>query len=745
VHGFAEGRFIKKFRKVIAVFITASMILGCAAVANAQQITLSYDGSDHIYTAAPVSLVVNGRLLTDLPMPPVVIDNYTLAPVREIFESLGATVDWNPNTQEVYIDYGGNDLVMQIDSPVATLNGQYMQMDVPPKIINGKTMIPVRFPSEALGFDVEWDSYDRTVSVSTPDYLTQSEILDPGTIPVVQSYAPPAAPAPPDAVLTSGGTADDNQNDIGQSMTPGAAASSLAKDISTQDIPAENDPQTKLTGLSVPADGSPVRYTVTADGPISKVEKMLLPDNRLVLDFYNAECGLSAQYPSGNGIVSQVRTAQNQVTPAMITRVVFDLTTNANYAVTISGDRKSVTVSFERTVIQAVSFAQSGYTDTVSITGDLQPGMDIYPLSNPSRLIVDMPLATMGQIGAVAASGNFVSSIDAQQLDANTARVTIGLKSDAKYSLTYNGATAVITLSDATVHNISYDRDSHTLTIGKNGSGLAAGGISQTDLYNSYRYVLTFPGDYSGIYGDGDYAIKDQYLDGVTVATSNGVTTLTINEKQVFAYNISETADAIQITPVNPKSKYSKIVIIDPGHGGSDPGAQGWGLNEKDVVLDISQRLMQLISADGSIKAYATRISDVCPDLYDRPAWGSQLGDIFVSIHMNSTESNFAATGTEVHYSGDNDRTVNGFNSEKLANIMLDNITSALGTNKRSVVEDDLVVCKCATIPSVLCEMGFISNQQEAGNFGAPDYRQRAAQALYQGILAAFGVYTPGR
>ncbi|MCL2352670.1 MAG: N-acetylmuramoyl-L-alanine amidase family protein [Firmicutes bacterium] len=724
--------------RLAAALLTIAFVLAPASLtsAGARQMTLVYDGVGHVYQADPVTLVVNGSELTDLPMPPVILDGRTLAPVREIFESLGAAVDWRPDAREADISYQGNLLTLRIDDPVATLNGRYITMEVPPKIINDKTMIPVRFPAEALGFEVGWDGVSRTVTVTAPAavsgaQITWSPVADDQSVPgVTVTDAPPVA--------------DSNLNELGTSITRSQpiGESGLAKDISTQDIPAEDHPKVKLTNLRVPQPGSPATYTVTADGPISKVVKMILPDNRLVLDFYNAEWGLQAQYKSDVPIVAQVRTGQNQLTPTMITRVVFDLRVGASYAVSVSGDRKSVTVSFERAEIQSVAFGTDASSDRVYITGNLRPGVDIYPMPNPDRIVIDMPLTTLDAPGAVPAAGRLVSAVDAEQLDANTARVTLSLTGAARYDLSYDGNTAVITVKDATVHNVSYDRNTHTLAISKAG-GLSRQSVTETDLYSANSYVLTLPGDYSAIYGYGDYMIKDEYLDGVGVNSDNGMTSITVYEKQVFAYNITETKNAFLVTPVSPKEKYARIVVIDPGHGGGAPGAQGGGLTEKNLTLDISQRLMRLIEADGLIKAYATRTSDVNPDLFDRPVWGGRLGDMFVSIHMNSSESNFAANGTDVYYSSENNVTVNGFSSEKLAGVMLESITSGLGTTKRKVVDNPaLVVLKNSTIPAVLCELGFLSNERDAANFGSADYRQKAAEAIYKGILQAFQAYT---
>lgn len=725
---------------VLAAFV---FVFGAAPV-MAQQArnpvtVLNYDGMDHAYRAAPIRLEVNGATLLDLPMPPVLFNDYTLAPAREIFEFLGAVVDWKEDTKEVYIGYKDSLVVLQIDNPFANVNGNMMHMQIPPKIINGKTMIPLRFPSEAFGFTVEWDGDTRTVNVSTPEYMSSQLIYhtDPTTDGLSQIYQQLSQDA-------SG-----NIDDLGSSLSPDRITgkdAELSNDISAHALTRENHPLVKIESIEAPREGSPNRFVIYADGPVSRVDKMLLPDNRLVVDFYNAEWALESQYELVNAVVSNVRSAQNQTAPEMITRVVFDLKIGVNYEITLSADRRSLTVSFERNHVTEVRFAAEGDIDRVYITGTLRPGLDIFPLTEPDRLVVDIPLATMESFVDQAVQGRYVTAVRAGQFDENTARVTIQLKGVVKYDVSYTGDTAVVAVSDVTFRNIEYERNERAIYIRKDPMlRLPIESITQTDHYNNYTYVFGLPGDYSGLLGFGDYIIRDQYIDGIKVANNEGRTELVIYENQVMAFNISETQDHIIIKAVRPREKYPRIVVIDPGHGGGAPGAAHNGLVEKDLTLDIGLRLLRLIESDGHVKAYSTRVSDVNPDLYVRPVWASQIGDMFLSIHFNATDWNSTASGTETYYSELNNAMINGFNSERLAEIILRNTVAGLGTVERKVLAGNFIVLQHSTIPAVLCEIEFLSTPHEAEKIADAEYRQKAAESLYAGILEAFGAYSPPR
>ncbi len=97
---------------------------------------------------------------------PVNIDGRVLVPMRGIFETLGAEIEWREDLKSVTATKGGKKVVVTIDSPDAYIDGIYTAMDVVPRIIQGRTMVPVRFVSEAMGENVDWDDATKTVIVT---------------------------------------------------------------------------------------------------------------------------------------------------------------------------------------------------------------------------------------------------------------------------------------------------------------------------------------------------------------------------------------------------------------------------------------------------------------------------------------------------------------------------------------------------------------------------------------------------
>jgi len=121
-------------------------------------------------SADEVGVVVNGRALI-MDVPPVIRDGRTFVPLRAISEALGADVSWRAADQTIIIIYGPNEIHMSIGSMVASLFGimPVAELDVPPFILDGRTMVPLRAISELFGYDVGWDGATRTVTIDSPE------------------------------------------------------------------------------------------------------------------------------------------------------------------------------------------------------------------------------------------------------------------------------------------------------------------------------------------------------------------------------------------------------------------------------------------------------------------------------------------------------------------------------------------------------------------------------------------------
>lgn len=116
--------------------------------------------------ADDISVYVDGDQLS-FDVPPVIENDRTLVPMRAIFEALGAEVEWDQETATVTATRGGDTLKITIGSNVLYVNNDSVELDVPAKITDGRTLVPVRAISESFDAKVEWDSGMRSVKIST--------------------------------------------------------------------------------------------------------------------------------------------------------------------------------------------------------------------------------------------------------------------------------------------------------------------------------------------------------------------------------------------------------------------------------------------------------------------------------------------------------------------------------------------------------------------------------------------------
>lgn len=134
-----------------------------------------YDDAWHPYVGEEFKLEVDGKIL-DTSMPPIVFDGYSVVPAREVFEHLGAKVLWDGDDASVTISYKKTEIVLIINSKYATIGKEKVKMPIAPKIINEKTMIPVRFVAEEMGWEVDFDTTRDTVIINSNTTPEESKI-----------------------------------------------------------------------------------------------------------------------------------------------------------------------------------------------------------------------------------------------------------------------------------------------------------------------------------------------------------------------------------------------------------------------------------------------------------------------------------------------------------------------------------------------------------------------------------------
>lgn len=149
-------------KKIASLLLAMLLLIGVITPVMANNnITVKIDGQQISFDVQPQ--LINGR---------------TMVPLRAIFEALGATVDWNNDTQTVTATKGGTTISLTINNPTMYVNGAAVTLDSPACLVGGRTLVPVRAISEAFGTKVDWDGNNSTVLISSSNYKPNLTIDD---------------------------------------------------------------------------------------------------------------------------------------------------------------------------------------------------------------------------------------------------------------------------------------------------------------------------------------------------------------------------------------------------------------------------------------------------------------------------------------------------------------------------------------------------------------------------------------
>lgn len=173
-----------------------------------------------------------------------------------------------------------------------------------------------------------------------------------------------------------------------------------------------------------------------------------------------------------------------------------------------------------------------------------------------------------------------------------------------------------------------------------------------------------------------------------------------------------------------------KVIVVDPGHGGKDPGAVGDDNKEKDLALAVAKKLKAKLEAAGA-KVLMTRTGDTYPTLSDRVAFSKKnKADVFVSIHFNSGSS--SANGIETYY------WTTYKNEKSLATYVQKEVIDSTGLNSRGVKTGNFQVIRENNMQAILVELGFISNPDEEQIIATSEFQNDAAEGIANGLKAYF-------
>ena len=656
-------------------------LLGATTVYGEQvKMDLFYNGKHHAYAAKEVKIEIDGKAMVPKDMPAVIIDGRTMLPMRQIAQELGCEVNWNEAAKQIYVMRGSDIIVFTVDSKTGYENGKEFTMDVPATIVNDRTMLPVRALADALHLNIKWDDPNRIVSIQSGDTVVKDE------------------PKAPESGQTTTGT---------------------------------------LTGIQTPsAKDADQTFTIQADGPMGRYEKTFVDDQKIVLDFYGAKSSLPSEITKTNSdIVTGIRTATHENNGDSFTRVVFDLSGKKDYEVTQSADKKNITISFGKTTVDKISAVHSQNKDIITIGGTGSFGASVAMTADPQKIIVTIPNCQSNLSDKINTDElQYVLDGKVDTSKGNTVELVLAVEDLVQYSYREENQNLILEIYPTTLKNMRYDKNANVLYLDKKDK-IDTGSVKFEDHYLDGYFDVTLPGDYESDYGYGTYDVKGTVVENIEVSTKGVNTTFRFKQNRISAYEVTDEGDSYAIRVKNPKEVYDKVLLLDAGHGGKDPGTSGNGMQEKNLNLTIAQKIAQKLQGSG-IKVYMTRDSDVYPENSTRAKTANDIADLMVSIHMNSGPE--TANGTETLYQVHANDNGARLTSKQLAEILQGKVVSATGnTNRGAKLWTDVLILNRTTVPSVIVEVIFITNTGDALKISNPAYQDQVAQAIADGIQEA--------
>lgn len=656
-------------------------LLGTTMVYGEQvKMDLFYNGKHHAYAAKEVKIEIDGKEMVPKDMPAVIIDGRTMLPMRQIAQELGCEVNWNEAAQQIYVMRGSDIIVFTVNSKAGYENGKEFTMDVPATIVNDRTMLPVRALADALHLNIKWDDPNRTVIINSGDTDAKEE------------------PTKPESGQTTAGT---------------------------------------LTGIQTPsAKDADQTFIIQADAPMERYEKTFVDDQKIVLDFYGAKSSLPGEITKTNSdIVTGIRTATHENNGDSFTRVVFDLSGKKDYEVKQSADKKNITISFGKTTVDKISAVHSQNKDIITIGGTGSFGASVAMTADPQKIVVTIPNCQSNLKDKINTDElQYVLDGKVDTSKGNTVELVLAVEDLVQYSYREETQNLILEIYPTTLKNMRYDKNANVLFLDKKDK-IDTGSVKFEDHYLDGYFDVTLPGNYESDYGYGTYDVKGTVVENIEVSTKGGNTTFRFKQNRISAYEVTDEGDSYAIRVKNPKEVYDKVLLLDAGHGGKDPGTSGNGMQEKNLTLTIAQKIEQELQGSG-IKVYMTRDSDVYPENSTRAQTANDIADLMVSIHINSGPE--TANGTESLYQVHANDSSSRLTSKQLAEILQASMISGTGNTNRGVkLRTDLLILNRTTVPSAIVEVVFITNTGDALKISNPAYQDQVAQAIADGIQEA--------
>ena len=676
-----------------------------------------------------VAVVMDGRP-TDSQFPSFIMGDRTLVPIRFVAESFGAQVDWNAATKTASVTHQGNRLDLTIDSNVVLVNGNPMTLEensIPKLVVytslnEAKTMVPVRFVSEIMGYEVGWDAASYTALINTPKAQEDEDLI----------------------------TISDISAEMGRD--------------GDHRIRIQTDGEIKYTTMFLPSSN-----------------KLVVDIENARLDVEGSRDRPGDFFIDGD-ILTRLQYSQFTISP-YTTRIVMTLTEEEDFRLVQEDDGAFILFGDDRLELpeepEEIEDPQDedededededkDYDGPAMIRQEMVDGKNaivvygldseeykVTKLSDPTRLVIDiMDAQIIGELyQEYDYQLSFIKGVRASQYvgdknygpDRDVVRVVLDVMEGARDP-------GIIVLPERDRLVISPEENAWDALQYRN-----RGTESEFDFMNLFptqydveydemrkEIKVTMPVTATDL-PDGTLQIGDQLVRDITVERGRRDTVITIRFRRGVVYSVlSNPQDqvisikAIRNEEVLPQNT---TIVVDAGHGGKDPGAVSGSTKEKDVNLQTSFKLRDALLSQG-FNVIMTRETDDFIDLYSRPRIANENNaDLFISLHANATLST-SIKGLEILYcpSYDSDKKID--DQFPFAEFVYDSILEQTGREGRGIIKrSELVVLRETEMPAILVETGYMTNPEELALVVSDHYQNQVVQGIVNAVERYFNEY----
>lgn len=275
-------------------------------------------------------------------------------------------------------------------------------------------------------------------------------------------------------------------------------------------------------------------------------------------------------------------------------------------------------------------------------------------------------------------------------------------------------------------------------------AGIDQNSFDVTEYSNQNLITITIPGDHREFYNSSNIVNTGESLLQMQFIYNNSSTIINLfirknADKQIMTYKGSFENGAFNMVIDKPKNLYDKVIVIDAGHGAHDPGTTNFGIKEKDLNLIFARKATLKYFAETDIKVIYTRADDTFLTLSDRAEFASKCqADFFISVHMNNNAKEYC-NGTSVYASKTSPvRGMGGLTGPKMSNIVLTKLLADLGSKDMGSQYADFDVLVYNSVPAILIEVGFMSNEAENQKLRSTEYQDKFGKSLCE---ACMGLY----